>query len=173
MGLQSLQLGSQSPQPKSFKSLLSTLNTGYDSIESQKSTNSGFIHNDKPVVNTQTSFNKSHPNKDSIIESVDTGFGNNNTLVKDCPRPQYKTPMYEENYLSEFNSETERKLARQNLGVYSKDEVSKIVVDIIKEDTQTFVTKLEFEEKLARLNFVDSELKGTTNYEIPDKLFKI
>jgi hypothetical protein len=81
--------------------------------------------------------------------------------------------MYEENYLSEFDSETERKLARNNLGVYSKDEVSKIVADIIGKDTQTFITRLELEEKLARLDFVDSELKGTTNYEIPDKLFKI
>ena len=81
--------------------------------------------------------------------------------------------MYEENYLSEFNSETERKLARNNLGVYSKDEVGKIVADIIGKDTQTFITRLELEEKLAGLDFVDSELKGTTNYEIPDKLHKV
>ena len=169
MGLRSLQLGSQSPQQKSQKSLLSTLDTKYY----DQSTNTGFAHNDKPVVNTQIQFtNKSRYNEDSIIQSVDTGFGYRNTLIKDCPRPQFKTPMYEENYLSEFNSETEKNLARNNLGVYSKDEVSKIVADIVGKDTASFITRLEFEEKLAGLNFVDSELKGTTNYEIPDKLFK-
>lgn len=173
MGLQSLQLGSQSPQQKSSKSLIGTLNTGY-SNEDNKNTNQGFVHNDKPVVNTKFQFSdKSRYNEDSILESVDTGFGNKNTLIKDCPRPKFKTPMYEENYLSEFNSETERKLARNNLGVYGKDEVSKIVADIINKDTQSFITRLELEEKLAGLEFVNSELKGTTNYEIPDKLFKI
>lgn len=152
---------------------MGTLNDGYYN-ESDQSVNPGFIHNDKPVVDSSIQFTKkSRHNKDSILASVDTGFGNGNTLIKDCPRPKFKTPMYEENYLSEFDSETERKLARNNLGVYSKDEVSKIVADIIGKDTQTFITRLELEEKLAGLDFVDSELKGTTNYEIPDKLFKI
>lgn len=173
MGLQSLQLGSQSPQQKSSKSLIGILNTGF-STENYQNTDTGFVHNDKPVVNTQIQFiDKSQINEDSILESVDTGFGNKNTLIKDCPKPKFKTPMYEENYLSEFNSESEKKLARYNLGVYSKDEVSKIVADIVGKDTETFITRQELEEKLAGLDFVDSELKGTTSYEIPDKLFKI
>lgn len=168
MGLRSLQLGSQSPQQKSQKSLLSTLDTTYY----DQSTNTGFVHNDKPVVNTQIQFtNKSRYNEDSIIQSVDTGFGYRNTLIKDCPRPQFKTPMYEENYLSEFNSETERKIARQNLGVYGKDEIHKIVSDIVNKDTDSFITKQELNETLSE--FVMSELKSSVNYDIPNKLFQL
>lgn len=160
MGLQYLKLGSQSPQQKSSKSLLTTADTGFENTVEYK---------DKPVVSTFVGHKSK--NKDSILDSVNTGFGNQNTLIKDCPKPQYKTPLYEENYLSEFNSETEKAIARQNLGVVGEDEIIKLVSEIINNDTETFITKLELEQILE--NFVISDLKAHVNYEIPDKLFQL
>jgi hypothetical protein len=61
-------------------------------------------------------------NNDSIIEHIETGFGDCNTITKECPKPEYKTHLFKENYLGEFKSETEKALVRNNLGVYSKKE---------------------------------------------------
>ena len=111
---------------------------------------------------------------DSIIEDVETGFGPEQTLVvPNCPpKKEYKLPLFKENYLNEFKEESEKALARYNLGVYSKSEIDNIVSKIIEENNN-FVTKSEVEEMLQELDFVDSILKSYADYQIPNNLFKL
>lgn len=111
--------------------------------------------------------------KDSILNTVDTGFGSINTLIMDCPNARFKTPLFKEDYLSVFMSETEKKLVRNNLGIVGKSEVVKIVEDLIKKDEKSFVTIEKVEEMIEDLDFVSSELKSRADYTIPDKLFKL
>lgn len=139
--------------------------------------NTGFTHNDKPVIappppsyNQQTPINK---NEDSVIESVDTGFGENNTISQDCPKPQYKTHLFKENHLGEFKSETEKSLVRYNIGVYSKTEVHDLVSHIISDGTASFVTKEQVQDMVDQLDFVDSTLRAYAIYDIPSKLFPL
>lgn len=65
--------------------------------------------------------------EDSIIDILDssTGFGENNDLYYEsrCQKPKLKTPLYQENYLSEFATEEEKAAARHALGIYNKDDV--------------------------------------------------
>lgn len=110
--------------------------------------------------------------KDSILDSVNTGFGGENTLIKDCPRPRYITHLIKENYLSEFSEPSEKVLVRNNLEVYSKKEVDNLLVGNTI-GSSSFITKTEVEEMLVDLDFVDSEAKANANYNIPDKLFKL
>lgn len=137
----------------------------------------GFVHDDKPVVApAPPSFTQKPPieqNEDSVIGSVDTGFGENNTISQDCPKPQYKTHLFKENYLSEFKSETEKTLVRYNIGVYSKVEVHDLVSHIISDGTATFVTKDEVQDMMDQLDFVDSTLRAYALYDIPSKLFPL
>ena len=113
-------------------------------------------------------------NCDSIIEDVETGFGPEQTLVvPNCPpKKEYKLPLFKENYLNEFKEESEKALARHNLGVYSRKEIDNIVSKIIQENNN-FVTKSEVEGMLQELDFVDSVLKSYVDYQIPDNLFKL
>lgn len=113
-----------------------------------------------------------HFNKqDSIMDFVDTGFGYENILWKDCPRPKFKTHLFKENYLNEFKSDTEKTLVRHNLEVYSKAETNQIVSHLISE--KNLVTKDNISEIIEDLNFVDSIPKSDVYYDIPDKLFKL
>lgn len=107
-------------------------------------------------------------NKDSILTKVDTGFGGDQTLIKECKKPVYKTHLCKESYLSEFKSETEKKLARNNLNVYSKEETHLI----IQKSVSNIVTKNDLEEFIKDLDYTTSELKMNVNYIIPDNLFK-
>ena len=109
-------------------------------------------------------------NKESIIQSVDTGFDLENKLVLECKKPKYKTRLYKESYLGEFKTETEKQLVRTNLGVYSKDEINQILQS--KLDTSGFVTYIQVQSMLSELSFVDSVLKSQADYEIPNNLFK-
>jgi hypothetical protein len=107
----------------------------------------GFEHNDKPVppppdINLNCKLPK-RKNPDSVIGTIDTGFGCDNQLVIDCPKPQYKTHLCKENYLGEFKTESEKTLARTNLGVYSKEEIDKIVGKIVENNNNNFITKKE------------------------------
>lgn len=137
----------------------------------------GFMHDDKPVVAPPPpSFNQQTPieeNEDSVIDSMDTGFGENNTISQDCPKPQYKTHLFKENHLSEFKSETEKALVRYNIGVYSKTEVHDLVSHIISDGTASFVTKEQVEDMMDQLDFVDSTLRAYAIYDIPTKLFPL
>lgn len=132
-----------------------------DSVITSMST--GFDHDAKPIPK--------HKNPDSIIESVDTGFGCDNQIVIDCPKPKYKTHLCKENYLGEFKTEFEKALARTNLGVYSKEEIDKIVGQIVEDNN--FVTKEEVQNIVANLDFVNSTLKSHVDYQIPNDLFKL
>lgn len=127
---------------------------------------------DKMQLGNQLHSSSCCKNPDSIIGSVDTGFGSDNQLVKDCPKPEYHTHLCKENYLGEFKAESEKTLARNNLGVYSKEEVDKIVSQIVQ-DNNGFATKKEVQNMIADLDFVDSTLKSYVDYQIPNDLFKL
>lgn len=110
--------------------------------------------------------------KDSIIETVDTGFGCTNQIAIDCKKPKYKSHLCKENYLGEFKQETEKSLARHNLGVYSKEEIDLIVGNIIIQNNG-FATKSEVQKMIKDADFVNSTLRSYANYQIPDNLFKL
>lgn len=188
-----IQLGDEKPQLLPSKSLLNTIKLGYDvkpvpppssnhidfiegdSVMTTIST--GFEHNDKPVppppeINLGCKIPKKK-NPDSIIESIDTGFGCDNQIVIDCPKPKYKTHLCKENYLGEFKTESEKTLARNNLGVYSKEEIDKIVGQIVENNNNNFITRKEVQNMIANLDFVDSTLKSYADYQIPNNLFKL
>lgn len=110
--------------------------------------------------------------EDSIIEDIETGFGECNTAYIECKKPNYKVCLFKENYLSEFKTEIEKQIARNNLGVYSKQEIDNILEKIVSEN-KDFITKTEVEKMLDELDFVDSILKSNADYEIPEDLFKI
>lgn len=118
---------------------------------------------------------KSYPpkRKDSILDTVNTGFGSSNLLVKDCQVPKFKQILYKEDYLSVFTTETEKELARSNLGVVGVTEVTKLVKDLVKKDIESFITTEKVEEMIKGLDFVDSKLNSRVDYQIPDKLFKL
>lgn len=118
---------------------------------------------------------KSQPpkRKDSILDTVNTGFGSSNLLVKDCRVPKFKQILYKEDYLSVFTTETEKELARNNLGVVGITEVTKLVKDLVKKDIESFITTEKVEEMIKGLDFVDSKLNSRVDYQIPDKLFKL
>lgn len=187
-----IQLGNEKPQLLPSKSLLNTIKLGYnvkpvppppanhidfiegDSVMTTIST--GFEHNDKPVppppeINLGCKIPKKK-NPDSVIGSIDTGFGCDNQIVIDCPKPKYKTHLCKENYLGEFKTESEKTLARNNLGVYSKEEIDKIVGQIV-ENNNNFITRKEVQNMIANLDFVDSTLKSYADYQIPNNLFKL
>lgn len=141
-------------QQNSSKSILAT-------------TDSGFKHNDKPVISIAPD---KEFNEDSILDSVDAGFGTENKIIKDCPRPKFKTHLCKENYLGEFTEETEKALVRYNIDVYSKKETTQIVSHIIKETS--LITKTEVQDMIQDLDFVDSTLKSHVPYNIPNNLFQ-
>ena len=146
-----------------------------DSVMTTIST--GFEHNDKPAppppeINLGCKIPKKK-NPDSVIGSIDTGFGCDNQIVIDCPKPKYKTHLCKENYLGEFKTESEKTLARNNLGVYSKEEIDKIVGQIVENNNNNFITRKEVQNMIANLDFVDSTLKSYADYQIPNNLFKL
>lgn len=73
--------------------------------------------------------------KDKIL-NFSTGFGANNELhiTNPCPKSKLKTPLYQENYLSEFVTEEEKAAARRALGLYSQDDVEAMSL-LTAEDT--------------------------------------
>lgn len=111
--------------------------------------------------------------KDSILSSVSTGFGETNTLLKDCSKKDFKTPLFKEDYLAVFLSETEKQLVRNNLGIIGASEVTTMVKDLVAEEIDSFITIDKVEDLLQDLDFVDSELNARVDYTIPDKLFKL
>lgn len=174
MGLQKISQGNQTYQQKSMLSLQKSENDSYSVygklLNKEAPISTRFIHNDKPVISPEQCCVKE---KNSIMDTIDTGFGGNNTIIQECSKPKYKVPLYKENYLSEFKEETEKAKARENLEIYSKQEVNKLVSEIVANDTGTFITILEVKEMLEDLDFVDSTLKGKANYDIPNNLFKL
>lgn len=77
--------------------------------------------------------------------TIDSGFGCDDKLTINCPKPQLHTHLCKENYLGEFKEESEKALARDNLGVYSKDEINKVLEDAVANlDTSIFITKKKY-----------------------------
>lgn len=112
-------------------------------------------------------------NCSSILESIESGFGPEQTItIPNCPKPQYYTHLYKENYLSEFKTEEDKQKARDNLGVYSKEYIDKILSDIVHNNGD-FVTKDYFNEAIQNLDFVNSIAKSYADYQIPEDLFKL
>lgn len=62
---------------------------------------------------------------EDALPSVNTGFGKNNDLYYETPCKKHKlnTPLYKENYFSEFKTEEEKKQARHALGLYDRNDV--------------------------------------------------
>jgi len=162
----------------------------------------GFRHNDKPVITEEfieedngsikksvktgyetdevTESQKQIPTVDiddvtfeeSVKDTVDTGFGEG-TLHKECPEPELVQYLRKDKHLSEFKTETDKELARQNLGVYSSTKVDQLLKEITNSVGSIYVTKSELTVELAKLDFVDSTLKAYANYEVPNNLFRL
>jgi hypothetical protein len=162
----------------------------------------GFRHNDKPVITEEfieedngsikksvktgyetdevTESQKQIPTVDiddvtfeeSVKDTVDTGFGEG-TLHKECPEPELVQYLRKDKHLSEFKTDTDKELARQNLGVYSSTKVDQLLKEITNSVGSIYVTKSELTVELAKLDFVDSTLKAYANYEVPNNLFRL
>ena len=106
--------------------------------------------------------------------TIDSGFSCDDTLTVDCPKPELHTHLCKENYLGEFKTKKKKELVRNNLGVYSKDEVNKVLVDAVENlDTSIFITKKEVYNLVENLDFVNSSIKANIDYEIPEQLFSL
>lgn len=170
MGTIKLQLGGEPSQHICSKPIII-----YNEAECLQTTfDTGFKHNDKPVIDIiqpSISHITNSRNDDSILDSVDTGFGSANKVVKECPKPQFKTHLFKENYLSEFKTEQEKERVRKNIGACGSSEIKQIVSHIISEST--FVSKEEIVEMVEDLDFVKSIHQANAQYDIPDKLFQL
>lgn len=112
-------------------------------------------------------------NKDSIIDKINTGFGCDNALHKDCPKPQWHQHLCKENFLGEFKTELEKQLARDNLDIYSKTQIDKFIKDLSGVDLSSYITKDYFNEAIQNLDYVKSSLKSNIDYNIPENLFTL
>lgn len=76
------------------------------------------------LKNSEIEFNTC-PKLNNTLDGINTGFGENNDLHFDtpCKKPSLITPLYRENYLSEFQTEEEKAAARHALGIYNKGDV--------------------------------------------------
>lgn len=76
------------------------------------------------LQNSEIEF-KTCPKLTDTLNGINTGFSENNDLhFKDlCQKPSLITPLYKENYLSEFKTEEEKASARHALGIYNKEDV--------------------------------------------------
>ena len=110
--------------------------------------------------------------EESVKETVDTGFGEG-TMHKECPQPQLVEYLRQDRHLSEFRTETDKELARQNLGVYSSTKVDQLLKEITNSVGSIYVTKTEVSQMIDSLDFVNSTLKAYANYEIPANLFRL
>ena len=162
----------------------------------------GFLHDDKPVITEEyieennNSIKKSVKTgydtdeviseehfiptisidditfEESVKDTIDTGFGQG-TLHKECPTPELVEYLIKSNHLSEFKTDIDKELARQNLEVYSSTQVNKLLEQITNSVGSIYVTKKEVMQIVDNLDFVDSTLKSYANYEIPSNLFRL
>lgn len=180
----------------SSKSLLNTASLGYDIIEETNelpqepikliegeslitTMDTGFGENNSEIVENIPTIElkectcTKEENEDSIMDSVSTGLGPENTVIVECPAPKFKIPLCKDNFLGEFETVLEKQLARYNLGVYSKEEVDNVVSKIVNINITNLATKSEVETMIKNLDYVDSTLKALVDYQIPDDLFKL
>ena len=172
-----------------MKSLLTTISTG-------------FRHDDKPVITEEyieennNSIKKSVKTgydtdeviseehfiptisidditfEESVKDTIDTGFGQG-TLHKECPTPELVEYLIKGNHLSEFKTDIDKELARQNLGVYSSTKVDQLLQEITNSVGSIYVTKMEVTQMINNLDFVNSTLKSYAPYEVPNNLFRL
>ena len=63
-------------------------------------------------------------NENSIKYSIDTGFDIQSSLdYNPCSQRPLSQPLYKENYLGEFETEEEKRIARRNLGLFDDNDV--------------------------------------------------
>lgn len=110
--------------------------------------------------------------EESVKETIDTGFGSG-TLHKECTEPNLVEYLRYENHLSEFKTETDKAIARDNLGVYSAKKVNELLDSITNNASSLYVTKTEVTKMIAAIEYVDSTLKAYANYEVPNNLFRL
>lgn len=130
----------------------------------------GVIHNEQPVIKQES---PKEFNKDSIIDKVDTGFGCDNALHKECPKPQWHQHLCKENFLGEFKTELEKQLVRDNLDIYNKAQIDEFIKNLSGVDLSSYITKEDFKEAIQDLDFVKSSLKSKIDYNIPENLFTL
>lgn len=130
----------------------------------------GVIHNEQPVIKQEPS---KEVNKDSIIDKINTGFGCDNALHKDCPKPQWHQHLCKENFLGEFKTELEKQLARDNLDIYSKIQIDEFIKNLSGVDLSSYITKDYFNEAIQNLDYVKSSLKSNIDFDIPENLFTL
>lgn len=121
--------------------------------------------------------------QNSVLNNINTGFGPEHVLTPSngCEqKPTLYLHLYKETYLSEFETEAEKKQVRLNLGVPSVKEVSeqldlklsnyatkadvdKIIAGTL--DLQNYYTKSETDAKLSniKLNLDRKPTKGSMN----------
>ena len=142
-------------------SIKKTVKTGYDTDE---------VISEKPTIPTISIDDVTF--EESVKDTIDTGFGQG-TLHKECPTPELVEYLSKGNHLSEFKTNTDKELARQNLEVYSSTQVNKLLEQITNSVGSIYVTKKEVMQIVDNLDFVDSTLKSYANYEIPSNLFRL
>lgn len=142
-------------------SIKKTVKTGYDTDE---------VISEKPTIPTISIDDVTF--EESVKDTIDTGFGQG-TLYKECPAPELVEYLSKGNHLSEFKTDTDKELARQNLEVYSSTQVNELLEQITNSVGSIYVTKKEVMQIVDNLDFVDSTLKSYANYEIPSNLFRL
>lgn len=142
-------------------SIKKTVKTGYDTDE---------VISEEPTIPTISIDDVTF--EESVKDTIDTGFGQG-TLHKECPVPELVEYLSKGNHLSEFKTNTDKELARQNLEVYSSTQVNELLEQITNSVGSIYVTKKEVMQIVDNLDFVDSTLKSYANYEIPSNLFRL
>ena len=150
-----------------------------------------FIESAEDTISTESTEEvklsiKCIPKKEQPLESVkntiSTGFAKNDQLGLECKKPTIVTYLIKDNYLSEFEKETEKQLARYNLDVYSKQEVEQLTKNLQNTINKLYVSRETMETRLQETvqeinniikskEYVDSKLKSRVNYSIPEALF--
>ena len=135
----------------------------------------GVIHNEQPVIKQEPS---KELNKDSIIDKINTGFGCDNALHKECPKPQWHQHLCKENFLGEFKRNYAKTDRQKNDFYATEPATTKLFLDeFIKNlsgvDLSSFITKDDFNEAIQNLDYVKSSLKSNIDYNIPENLFTI
>lgn len=122
-----------------------------------------------PIITIQRTYiGETCPSKDSILESIDTGTP---IVIEKPTKPQFATPLFKEYFLSEFKSESEKREARFNLGVYSTTQVDEIISKIVGDNLSNYLTKEEVQDMVNNLDRVLSISKKNINYNIPERLW--
>lgn len=184
------------PKKEQFPdSVKNTIATGFEEdIEYEQSIDpkeQQFIESAEDTISTESTEEvklsiKCIPKKEQLLESVkntiSTGFAKNDQLGLECKKPTIVTYLIKDNYLSEFEKETEKQLARYNLGVYSKQEVEQLTKNLQNTINKLYVSRETMETRLQETvqeinniikskEYVDSKLKSRVNYSIPEALF--